>query len=183
MIGSLRPSTITSLVGGLAPIWAELGSVDHCVQPSCQDRSEKERSPCIHAMEGCEGQIRAKCQDYPWPKVWTWEEPGSRRSVPCLVVQTPWAPGWQGLMGYVIWGKWSQHQLLQTNTTMARYVAGMQSPALQEWELFRVWDSCEFEQFEGDETEHHLSHNATLNPGQTATVMWLGFMPWGPVWN
>ena len=44
---------------------------------------------------------------------------------------------------------------------------------LQEWELFRVWDSCELVNTEEDETEHHLQHNAGLSADQTKAIMFL----------
>ena len=45
---------------------------------------------------------------------------------------------------------------------------------MQEWELFRVWDSAEVEHTEEDETEHHFTHNAELTSEQTGVMMYLG---------
>lgn len=45
---------------------------------------------------------------------------------------------------------------------------------MQDWELFRVWDSAEVEHTEEDETEHHFRHHAELTSEQTGAVMYLG---------
>lgn len=43
--------------------------------------------------------------------------------------------------------------------------------ALQEWELFRVWDSAELVATEEEENEYHMQHHVDLTKEQTGSVM------------
>lgn len=45
--------------------------------------------------------------------------------------------------------------------------------ACQDYELFRVWDSCVLEDTEERQTEHGFSFNAQVDNDGTAAIMWL----------
>ena len=159
----LRSTFAEPPLRGVGAMWWQLGSVFHSHQQSNQDRLQKEGQTCVQDMEGLGWEVRPNpCQKHSGQQICPGTKERPQWHLAAALEQAPRVARREGCGADVFLNLMDPAAPCPPN-----YIQN-----LQDWELFRVWDSAELLHTEEEETEHNLQHHTNVSADQTKSLMY-----------